>query len=46
MNEKEKMLDGEIYNAYEDKKEKGRKEARKSIREFNDICDDVPEKKN
>ena len=43
--EKEKMLDGEIYNAYDDELVKGRIEARKSIREFNDICEDEPEKR-
>lgn len=43
--EKEKMLDGEIYNAYDEELVKGRIEARKSIREFNDICEDEPEKR-
>ena len=43
--EKEKMLNGENYNAYDEELVKDRTEARKSIREFNDICEDKPEKR-
>ena len=43
--EKEKMLNGETYNAYDEELVMERIEARKSIREFNDICEDEPEKR-
>ena len=43
--EKEKMLNGETYNAYDEELVMERIETRKSIRELNDICEDKPEKR-
>ncbi len=43
--EKEKMLNGENYNAYDEILVKERASARRAVREFNDISEDEQEKR-
>ena len=43
--EKEKMLNGENYNAYDEILVKERARARRAVREFNDISEDEQEKR-